>query len=167
MTAVRVVPFVTLIFEADIPPKFTVAPATKFVPVTVTEVPPAAGPEFGETPVTVGAGAGAEYVNPPARVPLCPLGLATTTLTIPAACAGVIAVIVVLFTTLTFAAAAPPIVTVAPATKFVPVIVTDVPPAVVPVFGEIDVTVGAPLPPPPDFGKIVESFFSAPGAVFR
>ena len=145
----------------------TVAPATKFVPVTVTEVPPAAGPEFGETPVTVGAGAGAEYVNPPVRVPVCPPGLVTTTLTIPAVCAGVTAVIVVAFATLTFVAAVPPTVTVAPSTKFVPVIVTDVPPAVVPVFGETDVTVGAPLPPPPDFGKIVVSFFSAPGAVFK
>jgi hypothetical protein len=44
-------------------------------------------------------------------------------------------VIVVLFTTTTLVAAALPIVTVAPEAKFVPVIVTDVPPAVVPPFG--------------------------------
>ena len=41
----------------------------------------------------------------------------------PAACAGVVAVIVVALTTVTPVAAVPPIVTVAPAAKFVPVIV--------------------------------------------
>jgi hypothetical protein len=38
----------------------------------------------------------------------------------------------------------PPMVTVAPDMKFVPVIVTDVPPAVVPEVGKILVTVGGP-----------------------
>jgi hypothetical protein len=38
----------------------------------------------------------------------------------------------------------PPMVTVAPEIKFVPVIVTEVPPAVVPEFGEMLVTVGGP-----------------------
>jgi hypothetical protein len=50
---------------------------------------------------------------------------------------------VVLFTTTTFVAAAPPTVTVAPETKFVPVIVTAVPPDVEPVLGDTPVTVGA------------------------
>jgi hypothetical protein len=54
----------------------------------------------------------------------------------------VVAVIVVLFTTVTFVAAVPPNVTVAPAAKFVPVIVTAVPPAVVPLFGLTLLTVG-------------------------
>jgi hypothetical protein len=36
-------------------PNVTVAPATKFVPVMVTAVPPAVGPLFGLTLVTVGA----------------------------------------------------------------------------------------------------------------
>jgi hypothetical protein len=39
---------------AAMPPKVTVAPLTKFVPVMVTAVPPAVGPLFGETEVTVG-----------------------------------------------------------------------------------------------------------------
>ncbi|HEY8824121.1 MAG TPA: hypothetical protein VIP07_04470 [Candidatus Limnocylindria bacterium] len=39
------------------PPIDTVAPAENPVPVTVTEVPPAVGPLFGVTEVTVGAGA--------------------------------------------------------------------------------------------------------------
>jgi hypothetical protein len=33
-----------------------VAPETKFFPLMVTEVPPEVEPEFGLTPVTVGAG---------------------------------------------------------------------------------------------------------------
>jgi len=52
-------------------------------------------------------------------------------------------VIVVAFTTVTFVAATPPNVTNAPDAKFVPVIVTEVPPAVEPVFGDTFVTVGA------------------------
>ena len=78
------------------------------------------------------------------------------------------AVIVVLFVILTLVAAVPPRVTVGPVTKFVPVIVTDVPPVVLPMFGAIDVTVGAAFPvDPSDLGKIVESFFNAPGEVLR
>ena len=50
--------------------------------------------------------------------------------------------IVVLFATATLVAAAPPNVTVAPAAKFVPVIVTAVPPDVDPLFGATLPTVG-------------------------
>ena len=46
-------------------------------------------------------------------------------------------------TTVTLVAAVPPRVTVAPLTKSVPVMVTDVPPFVDPELGEIEVTVGA------------------------
>jgi hypothetical protein len=35
-------------------PNVTVAPVAKFVPVIVTDVPPAGGPLFGDTLVTVG-----------------------------------------------------------------------------------------------------------------
>jgi hypothetical protein len=69
--------------------------------------------------------------------------LVTTTLTAPAGRDGVVAVIEEPLTTLTFGAAAPPNVTVAPGAKLVPVIVTDVPPLVVPEFGETADTVGA------------------------
>jgi len=69
--------------------------------------------------------------------------LLTATVTVPAACAGVAAVIDVLLTTTTFVAAVPPNVTVAPAAKFVPVIVTAVPPAADPLFGATLLTVGA------------------------
>ena len=72
-----------------------------------------------------------------------------------------------LFVTLTLVAADPPIVTEAPDTKFVPVIVIEVPPAVLPEPGEIDVTVGAGAGPLIDFARIVLSFFSVPGDVFK
>ena len=80
-------------------------------------------------------------MKPLAKLPLCPLTV-TVTVTAPALPAGVVAVMVVAFTTTTLVAAAVPNVTVAPVAKFVPVTVTDVPPAVEPVFGETLVTAG-------------------------
>jgi hypothetical protein len=74
---------------------------------------------------------------------------------------------VVLLVTVTLVAALPPNETVAPETKAVPVIETDVPPLVLPVLGEIETTDGAGVPTPPDFGRIVVSFFNAPGDVLR
>ena len=53
--------------------------------------------------------------------------------------------IVVLFTTTTFVAAVPPNVTVAPAAKSIPVIVTAVPPVTGPLFGLTLVTNGTVL----------------------
>jgi hypothetical protein len=66
----------------------------------------------------------------------------TVTVTAPALPAGVVAVICVPLTTTTLVAALLPNVTVAPAAKFVPVIVTAVPPAVGPVLGDTLVTAG-------------------------
>ena len=117
------------------------APATKFVPVIVIVVPPVVRPVFGRTVLTVGAGN--TYVKPAASVPLCESGLVTVTFTAPAACAGVVAEIVVPLTNVTPLAGLPPALTVAPATKFVPVTVIVVPPVVSPVFGETLLTVGA------------------------
>ena len=57
--------------------------------------------------------------------------------------------IVVLLTTTTFVAAVLPNVTVAPEAKFVPVIVTAVPPAVEPLFGLTRWSQSAPAPKPP------------------
>jgi hypothetical protein len=65
--------------------------------------------------------------------------------TAPALPAGVVAVICVPLTTTTLLAAAAPNVTVAPAAKFVPVIVTAVPPAAGPLFGDTLRTIGAAL----------------------
>jgi hypothetical protein len=66
----------------------------------------------------------------------------TVTVTAPALPAGVVAVIVVLFTTTTLVPAVLPNFTVAPAAKFVPVIVTAVPPAGGPLLGATLLTVG-------------------------
>jgi hypothetical protein len=85
-------------------------------------------------------------VNPLVRLPLCPLTV-TVTVTAPALPAGVVAVMVVLFTAITFVVAVPPNVTVAPAAKLVPVIVTAVPPAVDPLFGDTLLTAGGTVPP--------------------
>jgi hypothetical protein len=139
VVAVIVVLFTTTTFVAEPLPNVTVAPEAKFVPVIVTAVPPAVDPVFGLTLLTVGA---TTYVYPFARLPLCEPRLVTVTVTAPALPAGVVAVIVVAFTTTTFAAAVPPNVTVAPVAKFVPVIVTEVPPDVVPLFGLTLLTVG-------------------------
>ena len=69
--------------------------------------------------------------------------LVTTTFLAPALPAGVVQVIDVAETTVTDVQALPPTVTAAPDTKFVPVIVIGVPPAVEPLVGEIDPIVGA------------------------
>ena len=82
-------------------------------------------------------------MNPLTRVAVWLSVFLTTTSAAPAACAGVTAVIEVLLTTFTDVAAAPPMVTVAPLEKLVPVIVTLVPPAVVPELGDMLLTVGA------------------------
>jgi hypothetical protein len=71
--------------------------------------------------------------------------LDTVTVTAPALSAGVVAVIDVALTTTTLAAAVLPNVTVAPEAKFVPVIVTAVPPAVDPLFGVTLPTVGCAM----------------------
>jgi hypothetical protein len=127
---------------AAVAPNFTVAPAAKFVPAIVTAVPPATGPLFGATLLTVGPGCDV-YVNPLLKLPLCVLGLVTVTVTAPALPAGVVAMIVPLFTTVMLDAVTLPNLTVAAVSKFVPVIVTTVPPASGPLFGDTLFTNGA------------------------
>ena len=72
-----------------------------------------------------------------------PLGVVTTTPLAPAVPGGVVAVTVVSSSTLTTVAAVPPMVTAVALVKFVPVIVTGVPPKMGPLVGEIAVTAGA------------------------
>ena len=75
---------------------------------------------------------------------LVPPAVVTRTLAVPALPAGVVQVIEVLELTDGEVHVLPPIVTVvAPVTKFVPVMVMDAPPAVGPLEGETEVTVGA------------------------
>ena len=75
---------------------------------------------------------------------LVPPAVVTSTLAVPALPAGVVQVIEVLELTDGEVHVLPPIETVvAPVTKFVPVMVMDVPPAVEPLAGETEVTDGA------------------------
>ena len=73
---------------------------------------------------------------------LVPLGVVTSTLAAPAVPAGVVAVMLVAFTTVTAVAAVPPIVTAVAPVKLVPVMVNDCPPASGPDEGVMAVTVG-------------------------
>ena len=99
MEAVIEVLLTTCAPVAAVPPKVTLAPLRKFVPVIVTAVPPEVVAEFGETAVTFGAGFA--YVQPLVSVPLWLSVLVTTTLAVPAECAGVVAVMEVPLTTVT------------------------------------------------------------------
>ena len=110
----------------------------------VTAVPPFAVPEVGLIPVTVGAGFEELKVYPPLSVPLWPSVLVTTTSTVPAVCAGVVAVTAVPSSFAIVAVAdAPPSFTVAPGRNHAPLMVTNVPPLDAPELGETVVTVGA------------------------
>ena len=108
----------------------------------VTAVPPRVGPLFGFTLLTVG---GANVGKSVGQAAALPARMVTVTVTAPALPAGVVAVIVVLLTTTTLVAALLPNITVAPATKSAPVIVTAVPPAIGPLFGLTLATKGTVL----------------------
>ena len=84
----------------------------------------------------------AVYLYPELRIPLWPFGLVTKTVTAPAVAGRVVAVMIVLLTKVTLLASVPPNVAAAPETKFVPVMVTEVPPLSEPDEGETDNTVG-------------------------
>jgi hypothetical protein len=138
--AVILLALVTTILVPAFVPKATAVTPERFVPVIVTEVPPAEAPDVGEMPVTVGAAA---YVNWSAvTAALVPPGVVTSTSTVPEP-DGAFAVIEVLLTTLTFVAGFVPKLTAVAPVKLEPVIVTSVPPAVPPAVGEMPVTAGA------------------------
>ena len=138
VVAVMVVAFTTATAVAAAPAIVTPVAPPKSVPVMVTDCPPACGPDDGLMDVTVGA-ARYEYS---AFWLLVPPGVVTSTLAVPALPAGVVAVMVVAFTTFTAVAAEPPIVIAVAPVKFVPVMVTDCAPASGPDDGLMDVTVG-------------------------
>jgi hypothetical protein len=121
---------------AAVVPKFTALAPVKFVPVTVTVVVPALGPDVGLTPVTLGAGMYVYWSAAP--VALVPPGVVTVTSTTPLP-AGAVAVMLVAPLSVKVAAVVPNLTALAPL-KFVPVIVTDVP--VGPDVGLTAVTVG-------------------------
>jgi hypothetical protein len=79
-------------------------------------------------------GATVPYVYPCTSFPVCPF-VVTVTSTVPAACAGTVAVIFVPFTTVTLVAAMPSKATVLPGANPAPVRVTGVFPVTVPEEG--------------------------------
>ena len=126
--------------EAAVVPKWTAVAPVKLVPVMVTEVPPAVGPEVGATELTVGA---ATKVNLSAdEVVEVPPAVVTLMSTVPAECAGEVAVIWVSETTVKVDAAVKPNATAVAAVNPVPVMVTEVPPAAGPALGATELTVG-------------------------
>jgi hypothetical protein len=122
-------------------PNLTAVVPVRFVPVTVTEVPPASGPLVGLTDVIVGA---ATYVNwSLADVALVPPTVVVVMSIVPAEPEGEVAVIWVALSTVNeLALVAPNLTAVAPV-RFVPVIVTEVLPPVGPLVGLTDEIVGA------------------------
>src|SRR5262245_49388046 len=108
VSQVMVVAELAMTFAAALPSNMTLVAPVKSVPVRVTAWPPAVGPTAGDTFVRVGTGI--TYVK---RVFAAfePAGVVTTTLTAPAACAGVVQVMLVADTTATAVAAVPPKVT--------------------------------------------------------
>ena len=80
VVAVSEVLLTTVTLVAAVPPRLTVAPAAKPVPVTVTAVPPLLVPELGEIALTVGA----ELVPVPlpVRFTVCGLLLASSAMVI-------------------------------------------------------------------------------------
>jgi hypothetical protein len=139
--AVIVVELLTVNPVAFVAPNFTAVTFVKSVPVIVTDVPAVSGPAVGLSAVTVGA---ATYVYwSAADVVDVPSAFVTVTSTVPAACAGAVAVIDVAEFTTTVSAEVPPNDTDEVVVKFVPVMVTEVEPLVGPTVGLIDVTVGS------------------------
>ena len=126
--------------EAAVVPKWTAVAPVKLVPVMVTEVPPAVGPEVGATEPTVGAATNVKWSA--GEVADVPPAVVTVTLTVAAACAGEVAVIWVSETTAKVVAAVKPKATAVAAVKPVPVMVTEVPPAAGPALGATELTVG-------------------------
>ena len=140
LVAVILVGLTTATRVAALAPNRTLAPRTKSAPMMVTTVPPDVGPRRSETEITLGA----RYPKRSALVArLVPLVVVTVTLTVPALCAGLVAVILVGLVTWTVAALEVPKLTDDVPVKLVPVMTTIVPPAVSPVLRLSDLTVGS------------------------
>lgn len=139
--AVMDVSLLTVKLLAGVEPKLTAVTPVKCVPVRFTTVPPVTGPEVGVKVVIVGAVS--LKVNGTAL--LVPRVVVTVTPTVPAACGGVTAKIFVSLSTVIEAAGVLPKLTDVPE-KPEPVMVTTVPPAVVPLVGVMLVITGGVRP---------------------
>ena len=139
--AVICVALFTVKLVAAVTPKFTAVAPVKLVPVMVTLVPPLVGPAVGLMLVTAGTGIFAEPIRRSRRTR--PPAVVAVTSTVPAP-AGAVAVIRVALLTVKLVAAVTPKFTAVAPVKFVPLMVTLVPPLVGPAVGLMAVTVGAP-----------------------
>lgn len=126
-------------------PKSTDAPALKFVPVMATFVPPEVGPAAGVTLVTAGVGVPKVKMSADEGAEVWMSESSTLTATVPAACAGDLTVTDV-EDVATALVEVPPNVTIMIAVKFVPAILTVVPPVVGPLAGLRPVTAGVGVP---------------------
>ena len=126
---------------AAVLPKLTAVTLVKPEPVIVTDVPPEVVPADGLTDVMIGA---PKVYLDPAEVVEVPAALVAVMSMVPAACAGDVAVIWVSELIVKLVAAVAPKLIAVTSVKPEPVIVTDVPPAVVPAKGLTDVITGAP-----------------------
>jgi hypothetical protein len=143
VTAFTVVGDVMVKLAAAVESKCTDVVVYNPVPVMVTVVPPLVVPVSGLRVVTVGTGATYLKFVPDVTVPP---GVVTLTVTVPATCGFVTALIVVALVTVKLVGVVVPNLTeeVNPdPLKFEPVMVTLVPPLVVPVLGEMEEIVGA------------------------
>jgi hypothetical protein len=133
----------TVKFRAAVAPNDTPVTLVKLVPVIVIVVPPTVEPIEAFKFVTTGIPGAANVNWSLDETAELPLGVVTVTSTSPAACAGAIAVIELGEFSVNDAAGTPPKLTAETPIKFEPLIVTDVPPAVVPVAVPRLVTTGA------------------------
>jgi hypothetical protein len=138
-TAVIDVAELTVKLVAPVPPNVTADAPVKFVPLTVTVVPPAAGPSLGLTPLTLGGGTKLKWSD--VVVALVPPAVVTVTSTTPVP-AGETAVIELAELTAKLAALVAPNLTALAPVKPLPLTVTVVPPASGPAFGPTPPTVG-------------------------
>lgn len=130
---------VLVIAVAATPPTVTDVAFSRFVPETVTRVPPATGPTFGVTVEIVGASI---YRNVPLTVAVPPKAVVKANDESPAVPAGMVKVTWVELRTVTSVAAVPPIVTPVVLNRLTPVSVTVPPPAARLTVGVKDVIVG-------------------------
>ena len=139
LATILVVP-VTLKVVAAVVPNLTAVAPFSAVPVMVTDVPPTVEPLVAVNDVMVGAGT--TNVKFPVEVAVPP-AVVTLILTVPAACALVLAMILVVPVTLKVVAGVVPNSTDVAPFRLVPVMVTVVPPRVEPLVGVKLVIVGA------------------------
>lgn len=133
----------TVKLAAEAEPKFTVVAPVNPLPVMVTAVPPPVVPELALRLVMAGTGMAVNVNWSAEEVPDVPLGVTTVMSKVPTDCAGEMAVMLVSETTVKLVAATAPKLTALAPVKLLPVIVTVVPPAALPLDGLIAVTLGA------------------------